>query len=374
MSILGAQALPPESAALFLPLVVLPLILFGLRRAGVFRRDSISGPERIAPGESLLTLTGIVLAAYFAGFLLLLAVRPLVRLPEAQLLIGLNAVFTAAVFAALVVLTATLRPNGLRLLGLLPSGLGRGFLTAVLTSFLLIPLVYLTSILVTVLIHLLGLKEPEPHVILKELQETQNAPLILLMALLATILAPLAEEVTFRGYLQTLIARVITLARRRPTPPPLPTVADATGRADAAAPVASGPVAGGPTSADLVTPATAPTPEGVRVLPYQSPAPFTPTGYRWAAVLITAVLFAAVHGEPAFMPPLFVLAVGLGYAYERTGNLWVPIFTHALFNSLQIVVFLTAVAKPAGAPAPTPPTNPIPPTTQLLPPPAFTAL
>jgi hypothetical protein len=82
------------------------------------------------------------------------------------------------------------------------------------------------------------------------------------------------------------------------------------------------------------------------VLPYESPPVVAPPSrpqspaVRWAAVLVTAAVFAGVHRVPAFFPPLFVLAVGLGYAYERTGNLWVSMTTHALFNSLQIVLFL----------------------------------
>jgi membrane protease YdiL (CAAX protease family) len=35
-----------------------------------------------------------------------------------------------------------------------------------------------------------------------------------------------------------------------------------------------------------------------------------------------------------------VLAICLGYAYERTGNLYLPILLHLLFNALQITTFL----------------------------------
>jgi membrane protease YdiL (CAAX protease family) len=60
---------------------------------------------------------------------------------------------------------------------------------------------------------------------------------------------------------------------------------------------------------------------------------------RWLAVVITSVIFAVVH--PLWMAPLiFVLSICLGYAYERTGNLWVPIVMHALFNTSSTIVFL----------------------------------
>jgi membrane protease YdiL (CAAX protease family) len=56
-------------------------------------------------------------------------------------------------------------------------------------------------------------------------------------------------------------------------------------------------------------------------------------------VLITSLVFSLVH--PGWMRPMiFLLSICLGYAYERTGNLWVPIVLHASFNTLSTVVFL----------------------------------
>jgi hypothetical protein len=60
---------------------------------------------------------------------------------------------------------------------------------------------------------------------------------------------------------------------------------------------------------------------------------------RWIAVIITSVVFALVH--PLWTAPLiFLLAVCLGYAYERTGSLWVPIVMHAMFNISSTFLFL----------------------------------
>jgi hypothetical protein len=64
-----------------------------------------------------------------------------------------------------------------------------------------------------------------------------------------------------------------------------------------------------------------------------------PRRLTWLAVLITSVLFAIVH--PLWTAPLiFLLAVCLSYAYERTGSLWVPIIMHAMFNTSSTLVFL----------------------------------
>ena len=39
-------------------------------------------------------------------------------------------------------------------------------------------------------------------------------------------------------------------------------------------------------------------------------------------------------------PLIFLLALALGYAYERTANLWVSITMHLVFNTTQTVLFL----------------------------------
>ena len=84
----------------------------------------------------------------------------------------------------------------------------------------------------------------------------------------------------------------------------------------------------------------------VMTVPYASPPvvryePAAPDAawQRWAAVVVTSALFALVHAAWS-APPIFILSVGLGYAYERTGNLWVPITMHLLFNAIQTLFFL----------------------------------
>ncbi len=65
----------------------------------------------------------------------------------------------------------------------------------------------------------------------------------------------------------------------------------------------------------------------------------TRTGVDWSAIGITSALFALMH-PPWSLPIIFLLAICLGYAYQRTGNLWVCITMHALFNTSMTAVFL----------------------------------
>lgn len=51
-----------------------------------------------------------------------------------------------------------------------------------------------------------------------------------------------------------------------------------------------------------------------------------------------AVLFAAIHNNAVSLPGLFILALALTVAYEWSGSIWVPVFMHAFFNSLSLII------------------------------------
>lgn len=54
---------------------------------------------------------------------------------------------------------------------------------------------------------------------------------------------------------------------------------------------------------------------------------------RWLAIGLTSLAFGAVHfQQPHAIGALAVLALFIGYAYERTGSLLPPIAIHAAFN------------------------------------------
>ncbi|MGC8560463.1 MAG: CPBP family intramembrane glutamic endopeptidase [Phycisphaerae bacterium] len=138
------------------------------------------------------------------------------------------------------------------------------------------------------------------HPVLKQLEQTHSPEQILSLVVMICIIAPIAEELFFRGLLQTLIIRTIAVVRRRDT--------------DA---------------------------EHVR------------GGERLAGILIAAAIFAAVHLSVtadawSWLPALFLLGIALGYAYERTGKLWADITIHSLFNAFAVVMI---VGFHAGAPA-----------------------
>ncbi|MHC4107444.1 MAG: lysostaphin resistance A-like protein, partial [Planctomycetota bacterium] len=62
---------------------------------------------------------------------------------------------------------------------------------------------------------------------------------------------------------------------------------------------------------------------------------------RWLTILATSALFAAMHltiVEPHALVPLFVLSVGLGWAYEKSGRLTAPVTMHLLFNVANLAL------------------------------------
>ena len=63
-------------------------------------------------------------------------------------------------------------------------------------------------------------------------------------------------------------------------------------------------------------------------------------GRPWLSIAISSGLFATVHANAGHWPALFVLAVCLGYSYEKSGSLFRPIFIHALFNAITITAAL----------------------------------
>jgi membrane protease YdiL (CAAX protease family) len=60
--------------------------------------------------------------------------------------------------------------------------------------------------------------------------------------------------------------------------------------------------------------------------------------HRWGSLIAVGILFGAMHGTtPHHIPALAVFGMILGYLYERTGSLTLPILVHILFNAKSLV-------------------------------------
>ncbi|MHC4460608.1 MAG: lysostaphin resistance A-like protein [Planctomycetota bacterium] len=59
----------------------------------------------------------------------------------------------------------------------------------------------------------------------------------------------------------------------------------------------------------------------------------------WTAIILISALFAVLHPWTHWLA-LFALSMCLGYAYEKSGSLFRPIFIHSLFNGIAIIATL----------------------------------
>ena len=252
---------------------------------GVFRRRSIAGPARIEdnePVEPLLIAMGIGMMVYFLGNAFGgvgggATTQPTTEpvLTESMVLVELLA---RAAGAVVIIVALLLFYRGTRRLGMSLDRLPRGLITGAIGMLIVVPIMIL-AILATSMA--MGQRQEYVHPFLKMLSNTHDEAGrdVILVSILAA--APISEELFFRVCLQTLLGGAISRFK-------------------------SG---------------------------------WPPARTRWFAVLFTSILFALAHGDPWAMPPIFVLSLCLGYAYERTGNIWVSITMHAAFNAWQLWMF-----------------------------------
>jgi membrane protease YdiL (CAAX protease family) len=59
------------------------------------------------------------------------------------------------------------------------------------------------------------------------------------------------------------------------------------------------------------------------------------------ALIGVNLLFAAIHLNAAALVPLFILALAFTWLYEHTDNLLAPIVAHSLFNTANLIIFLS---------------------------------
>jgi membrane protease YdiL (CAAX protease family) len=195
----------------------------------------------------------------------------------------LGAILTVAVILLVARLTFA---RGLRGFGLRPRTIPRDFGWACIDLLAVWPIV-LAAIVITVYLgkRLMGEQFEIPqHVGLELITESGSLALRILIVVLAVVIAPVVEEMLFRGLIQTTLRSY--------------------------------------------------------------------SGRPWLSIAVAAALFASMHLDfqhweyVTHLPALFILAMGLGYAYEHSGSLFRPIFMHALFNGITI---LAALAESAPA-------------------------
>ncbi len=179
------------------------------------------------------------------------------------------------------------------------------------------------------------------HPLIKLLMENGSLAFFLASGFMAVIVAPVVEEYLFRvilqGWLENLAAARQTgisheqrmrLWLGHPRTPGIDTDA-AQQAADWAA---AHPAA---TVAAPHNPYASPLPPAATLAPLAAAPAMKPAVWP---ILVSAFLFAMAHfGHAADPIPIFVLALGLGWIYQRTHRVWPCILMHMMLNGLSLI-------------------------------------
>jgi hypothetical protein len=169
--------------------------------------------------------------------------------------------------------------------------------------------------------------ERNEHPIELMMLENLTGRVAILAIVSAVFLAPAVEELLFRGLLQGWLTRLLA---GKPSGPD-PSASDIAEWIPDASP--EGPPEAGPGLLEARS----------RLLP-RIPDPLRSA----LPVLLTSSLFALVH-MPQWPAPvaIFLLSLGLGVVYQRTGSLVASFVLHAAFNGLSTLALLLVALNPA---------------------------
>ncbi len=261
--------------------------------------------------------------------------------------------------ALLAVIPITLRLTArapLSAFGLEPREVGRQALVGTVGFLLATPVVYMVNFLC------IKIWEQHKHKLEEMVMTKPNVGVACLAFVSAVVLAPAAEELLFRGVIQSWLAQLWrpgngrqdamndpAAVRSRTTAPQSPDEFHATAVPENVIAVAvEGELAPGRWTARGCEPGSAQA-EPSFADESEDRADMVPERQSAAPIIITSALFAVVHYSQWPAPiAIFFLSLVLGVLYQRTGSLLASIVMHALFNGFSTLLLYQAVLN--GAP------------------------
>jgi membrane protease YdiL (CAAX protease family) len=371
MSILAVESQTSGLSELVLLCVLIVLSLAGIVafvRARAYLPGRVLGPSRLGPTRELWPVAvGLVVLIFSvivaAGLAAAASGATQEQLQDAADPVSMT-VNAAAMLLGLVppvVLLYYLARPSLMSLGVAVSAIPRGVKIGLIAATVGIPLTYVIGYAVEAIYSLVQYDHPPEHDLLRAIKEHGLAVRVI-GVLSAVVVAPLAEEVIFRGLLQTLVREALTKLFGRQSAMPaaipgaMPAAMSAPSPASADAPLSVVPMLIPPPPPDATpdelsaspSPAGQPPPLPLAYLPEAvQPSPPTPPRVAtpliaWTSIILTSAFFAVVH--PLWTAPIiFCLSLVIGYVYERWGNLYAPIALHAAFNTLNVAFYVSAM-------------------------------
>ncbi len=186
--------------------------------------------------------------------------------------------------------------------------------------------------------------ENHTHPLQKMVLEEFSPGVPQLSILLAVVVAPVFEEIMFRGIIQSWLIRLGTVGRHKRMK------AEAENAAitpiDELTPDPDWDARPAPLVKELAADSeTMPSPQ-----PEAVDGKLGRRRAEMAGIVLTSLIFAAVHGPQWPAPiPLFILSVVIGYVYQRTGSLIAAICMHAAFNGFSTILLLGILLSPQSA-------------------------
>jgi membrane protease YdiL (CAAX protease family) len=240
------------------------------RRTSIWPRRARHFLRRRVVAHDLLVLLAVTFGLYVSVSAILLSTGWADRLYRSTQFIIYSFTFHWTVIVCTAVLLSARGVPWRAAFGLHPSRFLASIRTGIVAYLGMMPVVFVYMLLFNLLLHTLG-----QDLGMQEVAEVLagDGPLLsrIYMLFIAIALAPVAEELFFRGLLLPTMARKFGLSR---------------------------------------------------------------------AILVTSVLFAAVHPHLPALVPLFVVSVFLCVAYAYTNSIVVPIVMHMLFNGVNILLLL----------------------------------
>ncbi len=321
-------------------LAALAASIYVIIRARVFSAEPLQQAPKRNNILSFLAVVLVFLIYFFIGNLAAIATAHVSMSQKStvvEILAGLSAIAATCIFSR------TWFENGLSGLGIIARNIPRGVGLGVLSFAVIAPILYVSILVTDVASRLITHKLPPVHPALKAMA-TDHSPISLaFLVLMVVIVAPISEELFFRGLIQSWLSqKFMLIGSKTATTPANSAAAHNTpwGQPDIAS-TASEERPSSDSTAGVPAPPSPPPP------PQWPQSPWLPRR-RWIAILLTAAVFAGVHyvvtpGYDEYFPVLFLLAVALGYMYERTGNIWTDITMHACFNLIPTILILCGI-------------------------------
>lgn len=240
-------------------------------------------------------------------------------------------------------------------LGIVPTKAGRDIAIGLAAFCMLAPIVFAIQGLLTQL-------QPYKHPLIEMMSKTPDLQLFGLLCFSAAILAPISEEWAFRVLLQGWLEKLVTYTGSvvhillGGVAPAEPLVIDE-GNAE---PPVSAEMAPAPEGITFLPPAVPQQPEIQWVDPTNPYSPLQPVAplaayydptvagglfpefappplwKQWVPIFFSSIIFALMHFSHGLAwIPLTVLALGLGYIYQRTHRILPSIVVHFCLNALS---------------------------------------